>query len=65
MKKTARQMDVKARFFQMELGIMAGFPRRSWRPTQKTKRGRRASAMLRIMMFGVSLSLDVLAVRML
>lgn len=61
-KNTARQMQVKATFFQSELGIIAGFPLRSCHPIQKTKAGSSTSPMLKSMMFGASLSLDVLAV---
>ena len=34
---TLKQMVENAVFFQSEFAIRAGRPRRSWRPTQKTK----------------------------
>jgi hypothetical protein len=58
-------MQVNDRFFQRELGIMAGFPCFSCHATQATNSGMSAMAMLSIIIIGTSFSLDVLAVRIL
>ncbi|KAK3171025.1 hypothetical protein OEA41_003109 [Lepraria neglecta] len=56
------QMDMKAEFLQRELGIRAGLPSLSCRPTQKTKAGTRASEMARKAILGASRILETLAV---
>ncbi len=56
------QMDVKAVFLQRELGIRAGFPNFSWRPTQKTKAGTRTSEMVSRTILEASRRLEMLAV---
>ena len=59
---TITQMDMKAEFLQRELGIRAGLPSLSCRPTQKTKAGTRASEMAREAILGASRILETLAV---
>ncbi len=57
-----RQIDVKAEFLQRELGIMAGLPSLSCRPTQKMKAGTRRSEMVRRVILDASRMLETLAV---
>lgn len=58
-------MHVKGRFIQSELGIIAGFPRFSCHSAHTTKTGTSASPILKIIIFGASLSFDVFAVKVL
>ena len=60
--RSIRQMEVKAVLVHSELGIKAGLPRLSWRPTQKMKAGMIAKEMLNRTMFEASRRLDALAV---
>ena len=59
---TAMQMHVNMVFFQSELGMIAGRPSFSWRPTQNMKAGMRATAVQSSVRFAGSRSFDVLPV---
>src|ERR1700761_8025577 len=60
---TSMQTAVNARFFQRELGIIAGRPSLSWRPHQKMNTGMSTIDMMRIASVSAFLVLDASAAR--
>ena len=61
-RKTEIQLQVKAVFFQIEFGMIAGFPRFSCRCIQYTNAGKRMRAMESIAILPGSLTLEELPV---
>lgn len=60
---TIRQTLVKTWFFHSELGIRAGSPKRSWRCSQKIKKGTRAAPTMSRAIFTGALMLETSLVR--